>query len=977
MGRFRLFLCLVAIWLLVTSFCFSEGVTIELTEAEQAFIQSHPTIYLGIDPQFVPFEFVDTDGVYKGVAAEYIKLLNEKLGINMVVTRGLTWSQAYEQAVEREIDVLPCISLTKERERYFLFTDAYYQFQRVIVINDSNKDIKALEDLYHTRVAVQTNSSHHSFLKDYPTIELSLYPTVESALKAVANGKESAFVGNLATTNYMVKTHGITDLKFVKIESSEIQGLHFAVRNDWPELVSILNKGLNAITESEKIAVNNKWIGVEYKADFGPILRVIAGIGLLTLIILAVSGFWILKLRKEVIWRKQTEEALFKAKGEAELANQIKSSFLARMSHEIRTPLNAITGMSYLLKKTEVNKTQLLYIEKITQASHNMLGIINDILDFSKIESGRVEIETIAFDLDKILQQVISIVAFKVDEQKIDFTVSKDPMIPSHYFGDPKRIEQILLNLLNNAIKFTGKGEVALAIKVKAIEDQYYQLIFSVKDTGIGMTEEQLQVLFTPFAQADSSINRRFGGTGLGMSIVKSLVDMMGGEIEVDSVYGVGTTFVVKLPLTIDEAKAFEERQKIASFYLKDIKVLVLENNDMQLYLLTSYLNSFGIKADTAKDSSAAFKMVLHHCETGQMPYNLLIMDYETPEEGGFGFMTKLRGLPLDCPQPKVMMLVPIMREDLLDNLEEKGVELGVTKPVIPSVLYNGILEIFKVHAFDNLSQISEKESQVSQKMDEKYSLLVVEDNKTNQFIAKSILEEVGFKVELADNGEVAVRYFETHSDELDLILMDLHMPVLNGYEASQQIRQMDSKIPIVAMTADAITGVEEECQKAGIDYYVSKPFDPEKLIRTLSDILRQQVKKRGKVSSSTIQAVTEHEGLKGPVIDEGDGLRRMGNNKDLYHLVLAEYYNENKAVSQQLKEAIESQDYQEAVQIVHKNKGGSGNIGAKVLQQTGTTLQKALEKKSVSEILAFEESFLRELDLVLKAIETTEGVVL
>ncbi|PKM49936.1 MAG: histidine kinase [Firmicutes bacterium HGW-Firmicutes-7] len=948
--------------------CIAKNADIDLTEDEKDFITEHQSIRLGIDPQFIPFEFLDSDGEYKGIASDYIKLLSEKIGIQMVVAKDLTWVEAYGLAVDKQLDVLPCVSLTREREQFFLYSEPYYQFQRVIVLKESNDTIDDIGDLFQTKVAVQSNSSHHSALSAYPSIELSLYPTVEAGIAAVTSGKELAFIGNLATSSYHIKANGFTQLKFIEIDSYENQELHFAVRNDWPELVSIINKGLASITEEEKIEINNKWIGLNNGFDYGPTFRIIAVVGSMILIILLVSIYWIVQLKKEVAKRIQIEEDLRRAKEEAEVANHIKSSFLARMSHEIRTPLNAITGMAYLIKKTDVNITQKIYLEKITHASHNMLGIINDILDFSKIEAGKVEIERISFNLDKVLQQVVSIMAFKIEEQEIGFNLNKDPNIPCNFWGDPKRLEQILLNLINNAVKFTSKGEVNLGIRLVEKEEPFLQLEFSVKDSGIGMSSEQVNQLFKPFAQGDSSINRRFGGTGLGLSIVKSLVEMMGGEIKVSSVQDEGSIFTILLVLEVDQDKEFESKQKIACEYIRDVKAIVLDKSIANLHLIEGYLHYFGMKAKLVTCQAQVVQLLETCKEDNSKPYELLILDYDTPEEGGLAFLTKISSNPLIICKPKVMMMIPLMREDLFEKIDDFGVEIGITKPIIPSVLYNGILDIFNVKELESKEASSLTIVNKNQRLERSFRVLVVEDNKTNQFIAKSILEQVGFEVVLADHGEEGVAYFIANQKEIHIILMDLHMPVLNGYEAAVKIRQLDANVPIVAMTADAITGIEEECKRVGINYYISKPFDPDELIETLINILK--LKKVEYEDKDTIIEQGKDKRGNGDILDEADGLRRIGNNLALYQTILSEYLDENKDTVEVLTQAIKVQNYSEAIQIVHKNKGGSGNIGAKKLQNIASDLQKALQKDNQFEVERLHDVFAHTLSQLLREIE-------
>lgn len=964
----RIIIFLVAV-LMLSGMCYASDVEeLVFSEEEKAFIKEHPVIRLGIDPEFIPFEFIDSDGVYKGIAADYIKLISERTGIRMEVQADLTWNESYELAVERQLDVLPCISRTADREQYFLFSAPYYNFQRVIVIKDNNNTINGLEDLSRIKVAVQANSSHHSYLKSFSNLKLNLYKDVTDALAAVSDGTEKAFVGNLATSSYLIRSNGFTNLKFIKLESEEKQALYFAVRKDWPVLVGIINKGLASITEEEKIEINNRWIGISGKVDYTPIIRIVAAIGFIALMILLVSFYWIIKLRKEVAKRILIEDDLKRAKQEAEITNQFKSVFLARMSHEIRTPLNAITGMAYLMKKTDITKTQGLYLEKILQAAYSMLGIINDILDFSKIEAGKIDIERVSFNLDKLMQQVLNIVAYKVGEQKIGFNLSKDPMLPDNFWGDPKRLEQIAINLINNAVKFTGEGEVTVGIRLLDNDGERCKLELSVQDTGIGMSHEQLAQLFTPFTQGDSSINRRFGGTGLGLSIVKSLAEMMGGDISVHSSPGEGSTFVVRLNLEVDREKEFNEKQRIASLYLQEIRILVLEKSRINLKLMGDYLRSFGMDAEFADDQTQALQMLRAPDGIEEKAFDLIIVDHDTPAKGGLSFAEEIKKDAAIKEKPKVILLIPMMGEELMDKAEKAGIEAGIPKPVIPSVLYNTILEIFKVSGLETGETAAAVKSEEAMEQDCVYNVLVVDDNKTNQFIAQSILEQRGFSVFLADDGQEGYDFFKEHPQQIDIILMDLHMPVMNGYDAAAQIRKLDLTVPIVAMTADAISGVEEECRSAGINYYISKPFEPEKFISTIIDILKLQKDTQKKHDIADKPGSMEN--CREDILDTADGLKRIGNNKELYKLILGEYLKENMETTKLLAIAIEEGNYREAIHIVHKNKGGSGNIGARKLHATAAALQKALEKEEPQEVKHLHKEFVMLLHQLIVEIE-------
>ena len=965
----RIFVCML-ILLLFNNACLlavcaassDKADAIQLTQAEQAFIEEHPVIYLGVDPTFVPYEFIDSDGTYKGIAADYIDLICERTGLQMVVAEDLTWSEAYEKAVKKEIDVLPCVAETSDREKYFLFSDIYYNFQRAVFVNDSNDSLNALEDLFGKTVAVQTNSSHHSYLSGYDEIGLSLYSTAEDALQAVSNGTEIAFVGNLATSCYLVKSYGITNLKYFPFDNDtedKSQSLHFAVRDDWPELVGIINKALADINQEEKSAINNKWISIQENSDYSGIIRIVIIAGTVIALILTVSYFWIVRLRKEIAKRKKAQEGLKAAKEEAEQANEVKSLFLARMSHEIRTPLSAIIGMSYLIKKTDVTVTQSIYLDKLNQAARNMLGIINDILDFSKIESGKIEIERISFDLDKVIQRIINITSVKVEEQSIAFTLDKDPNMPIFFFGDPMRIEQILLNVVNNAVKFTEKGSVSLAVRSNLKRDNTYNIEFCVKDTGIGMSKEQVDRLFVPFDQGDSSISRRFGGSGLGLSIVKNLTDLMGGEIEICSVVNEGSTFCVRLPLEADLSKGQTDTKKMAVDCFRNIRALILDKSESTGILLVEYLKSFGIAADLAYIEDDALRLMRKAATEDLRPYNLLIVDFTTPNDGGIEFLKRIKRQSLFNAPSKYILIIPMTREDLFEELETANIDFGITKPIIPSVLYNGIIEIYNINPPEQ-HEISKKPDTLS--APNPYHILLVEDNKTNQFIAQNILEQAGFRVSKADNGEQGYKFFVDNRQDLDLILMDIHMPVMDGYTASDLIRKVDADIPIVAMTADAIAGVKEKCKSHGIGNYVSKPFEPDQFVETILDVLKK------------IKLIETPEGDKKssdkPVLDTEDGIKRIGGDIKIYHLILQEFYNENSSVAEALKESIDAKDYPQAVQIVHKIKSSSGNIGAKTVFESALELQKSLQAENDAEILKWHKTFQSLLNRLLSEIE-------
>jgi len=956
----KIFTVIVSLFIIfISTLTVSSSNQVNLTLEERDFISTHPVIRLGVDPNFVPYEYIDIDKSYNGIAKDYLDLISEKTGLKFEIIQGLTWDQAYEKVVLKELDGLPIIGKSPEREKYFIFSDSYYSFQRVLFINTSNTSINKFDDLKGRVVAVQKNSSHHEFLKNVDNITISLYDTVEDALIALSNNQEVAFVGNLATSLYIAKNEGISQLEYMSIPNQTQQTLHFAARNDFPELISIINKGLKAITVSEKIEIDNRWIGVVSKTDYTWLIQLFLGAGLIALVIVLVSFYWIIRLRKEINQRKRTEVELQFAKEEADRANQVKSSFLARMSHEIRTPLNAISGMSYILKKTGLSKTQQNYLDKISSASKDVLEIINDILDFAKIESGKVDLEIISFNLDEILEHIVSIVSFKAEEQGIELRVERDTLVPMYFFGDAKRIQQILLNLLNNSVKFTEKGSVTLKIKLIGKKESNYQLQISVIDTGIGMNPQQIDNLFIPFTQADSSINRRFGGTGLGLSIVKSLLDLMEGKIEVTSILNEGSSFNILLSLDEDKERNLEQKRLASELYLGEIKTMILDKSTVHATMIQDYLRAFNLNTEIFNEDTLAYDAIISAFAKNK-PYELLIIDYDTPIEKGYQYCRKLKQSHWIDQSLKIILLLPLNIDEPIQRIDQEGINLGLSKPVIPSVLFNGIVDLFRNDVYQKLNPESINDLEDNQKYN--YSILLFEDNKTNQFIAQSILEQSGYTVKIVENGQIGVEEFKQNSYKYNIILMDLHMPIMNGFEASEEIRKIDNSIPIIAMTADAISGIEQQCKNAGINNYITKPFDPSTLATQVYNFIDN--KNNNNVNTNKGEKKSSN------VLDEVKGLYNVGGNKELYNTILHLFIEETKDTIIWLNEEIQKSNFEQAKLIVHKVKGSSGTIAATLLYETCIEFQKSLGEKNIDEIKKYHPIFTSQLNDLIQLIQ-------
>jgi PAS domain S-box-containing protein len=798
---------------------------------------------------------------------------------------------------------------------------------------------------------------------------------------------------------------GVVDHSSALISAKDLNGKYILVNPQWQRVMGIARRTAvghtdrelfaaevamdreradeRALEEGEPVTIEERtWVGDRVR-DFLTVVFPILGPDAVPAAVCRVST--------DVTPLKDVQGELEVARDRAEAADRAKGDFLANMSHEIRTPMNAIIGLAHLVLRTDLDARQRDQLRKLEASSRTLLGILNDILDFSKIEAGKLDMEAVPFEVEDVLGNVVDLFALRAEEKGLELLVRVGPRTPAHLVGDPLRLGQVLTNLVSNALKFTERGEIVVRVEPEVLNGETTTLRFSVRDTGIGLSEAQVANLFQAFSQGDTSTTRRYGGTGLGLAISRRLVELMGGEIGVESLEGEGSTF----HFTASFGRA-EEATGVLSGRpdLRDVPVLVADDNESARMIFGEMLEGFGMAVTLVDNGKDALREARAAKREGT-PYPLVILDWRMPGMDGLDVAARLRGTNGEGEPPGVILVSAHSREEILSRGADDadGIDAVLLKPVTPSILLETILNVLEFEVPAEVASSARRRSHTEDALADARvrgaRVLLVEDNEVNREVALGLLGEAGVEAVTAVNGREAVEILTADPLGFDAVLMDVHMPEMDGYDATRAIRSDGGMawVPIVAMTAGALEEDRVRCLEAGMDDHVAKPVDLDdlfgKLARWVEEGRRRGPGRRGALP---LGGGSKVEGDRGPAarVDGASGpdrrgapaddpsaesvgadpdalraagvnilrgLRNAGGNDRLYRRILRRFVDTQVEAPEGVREALERADRDDAIRIAHTLKGLAGTVGAEELHRRAEELEVALRENREEEV--------------------------